>query len=96
MLDGIKERGGTWYYYHAAANSGMGNNIQALESARKAAEMEPDNARFRMLLDQLESGGSWYRSMGEGYGRGMGSMNSWCCQILALNAILNLCCCRPF
>ena len=96
VLDGIKERGGTWYYYHAAANSGMGNNIQAMESARKAVELEPNNARFRMLLSQLESGGSWYRSMGEGYGRSMGNMNSWCCQILALNAILNLCCCRPF
>lgn len=96
VLDGIKERGGTWYYYHAIANSGMGNNIQAMESAGKAVELEPDNARFRMLLEQLKSGGSWYRSMGEGYGRNMGNMNSWCCQMLLLNACLNLCCCRPF
>ena len=96
VLDGIKDRGGTWYYYHAAANSGIGNNIQAMESARKAVALEPNNARFRMLLSRLESGGSWYRSMGQGYGRGMDNMNSWCCQILALNACLNLCCCRPF
>lgn len=96
VLDGIKDRGGTWYYYHAAANSGIGNNIQAMESARKAVELEPGNARFRMLLSQLESGGSWYRSMGEGYGRGMGNAGGWCCQMLLLNACLNLCCCRPY
>lgn len=96
VLDGISNRQGTWYYYHAAANAGLKNNIQALESARRAVELEPDNQQFRMLLNRLESGGSWYQSMGEGYGRSMDNMGSWCCQILALNAFLNLCCCRPF
>ncbi|HIZ43666.1 MAG TPA: DnaJ domain-containing protein [Firmicutes bacterium] len=96
VLEGIKDRNGTWYYYHAAANAGLGNNIQALESAKRAVALEPDNQQFQMLLRQLESGGSWYEAMGEGYGRSMGNMNSWCCSILVLNAFLNLCCCRPY
>ena len=96
VLSGINDRNGTWYYYHAAANAGMGNNIQATESARKAVELEPNNQQFRILLNRLESGGSWYQSMGEGYGRDFSGMNNWCCQMLALNAVLNLCCCRPF
>ena len=41
-------------------------------------------------------GGSWYQTMGEGYGRGSVSMGNWCCELIALNAILNMCCCRPF
>ena len=96
VLNGISNRNGTWYYYHAAANAGLGNNIEAQESARRAVELEPDNYQFRALLNRLESGGGWYQSMGESYGRDFSGMNSWCCQMLALNAVLNLCCCRPF
>lgn len=96
VLDGITSRSAAWYYLHAVANSRLGNNVSALEDARRAAAMEPDNMQYRMLLNQLENGGQWYQTMGRGYGyeRGEGGMGNWCCQCLALNALCN-CCCRP-
>ena len=44
-LDGMgeHEKNARWYYYSAIANSGLGNNVAALEHARKAAALEPIN-----------------------------------------------------
>ena len=33
VLDGIKDRSAPWYFYSASANSGLGNNVTALEQA---------------------------------------------------------------
>ena len=41
VLSGISERTAKWYYYSSIANSGLGNNVIALEHAKKAAAMEP-------------------------------------------------------
>ena len=47
---------------------GLGSNVNALEDAREALRRDPQNARYRMLVSQLESGGQWYQTMGSGYG----------------------------
>mgnify|MGYP006990347007 CR=1 FL=1 len=36
------------------------SNVAALEHARQAAALEPNNVSYRSLLRQFESGGSWY------------------------------------
>ena len=54
------ERDAKWYYLHAGANMYMGNKIAALESAKRAVELEPDNLEYRRLLQQLQSGGDFY------------------------------------
>ena len=33
VLNNISNRNGTWYYLHAIANAGLGNNVNALEDA---------------------------------------------------------------
>lgn len=43
VLDGIEERTAKWYYFSSFANQGLGNNAVALEHARRAASMEPQN-----------------------------------------------------
>ena len=53
VLDGIKERSALWYFYSASANSGVGNNVTALEHAREAVRLEPDNSQYQMLLQRL-------------------------------------------
>lgn len=94
VLSDIQERNARWYYLSAMANAGAGNNILALEHARQAAAMEPDNREYAYLLQQLQSGGQWYRSMGEDYG--YPSMNIGdCCYKLMLWNLLCGCCCRP-
>ena len=36
LLNGIKTRNAQWYFYSAAANSGVGNNVIALQYAQEA------------------------------------------------------------
>ena len=86
------ERDGNWYFYSAFANSGVGNSILALDHARRAVQMEPDNMQFRNLLAQIESGGNWYQSMGEAYGNPVGQMGNCCMQIVCFHLFCGCCC----
>ena len=56
----VTERDGKWYYLHAGANMYMGNRIAAMESAKRAVEIDPGNEDYRRLLEQLQSGGEYY------------------------------------
>lgn len=98
VLNGIPfgERRARWYYYSAIANQGSGNNIRAMEHAKRAVEMEPSNMEYRQLLQHLEYGGTWYTNMGSNYDRPYSSAGSWCLSMLCLNMFCNCCCCRPF
>lgn len=91
VLSDIKDRNAMWYYLSALANSGAGNNALAKEHAQTAVNMEPGNAHYRSLLNSLESGGDWYRTMGQGYG-GPGSTGSdYCTNMCLANVLCNLC-----
>lgn len=95
VLNNISGRTAYWYYLHAMANYGLGNNINAVQDAQQAVNLEPDNFQYRQLLQQLQGGGEWYTNMGQDYGydRQDNNWGSWCCQCLACNAALNCCCC---
>ena len=86
------ERTARWYYYSAIAHSGLGNNVAALEHARKAAAMEPDNISYRSLVQRFESGGSWYEQRQASYGYPMSGGGSTCVKICLANLICNVCC----
>ena len=100
VLDGIRERNALWYFYSASANSGLGNNVTALEHAREAVRLEPENIQYRMLLERMESGGSWYQQRQTMYGYQRqtmygypGSFDSSCCvKLCVANLLCNLCC----
>lgn len=94
VLNNISRHNAQWYYLHAIANAGLGNNISAVQDAQTAVNMEPDNMQYRQLLSQLQGGGQWYTDMGQGYGyeRASGDMGKWCCECLAINALCNCCC----
>ena len=92
MLNGIKERSARWYYYSAVANSGIGNNVTALEHAKEALRREPNNFQYQNLVNQLENGGSWYESMRTPYGGSPVNTDSWCLRLCIANLICNLCC----
>lgn len=66
-MNGIGERNARWYYYSAVANAGLGNRIQALQHARQAVAMDPDNFEYRSLLKQLENPGEAYGEAGRRY-----------------------------
>ena len=96
VLSAMEERSAQWYYYSAAANSGIGNDAVALEHAQQAVSMEPDNPNYQSMLQQLQSGNRWYSSRQQSYG-GPVSTGSQCMRIcatyLCINALCNLCCC---
>lgn len=96
VLNGMGVRNAQWYYMRAVAHAGLGSNVKALEDAREALRRDPQNARYRMLVSQLESGGQWYQTMGSGYGyeRPDENMGNCCWQCLLANLLCNCCCCR--
>ena len=93
VLSEVKDRNARWYYYSAIANAGAGNNTTAKEHAKMAATLEPNNQEYQNLFYQMEHGGQWYTNRRTTYTT-VSPLNNWCCRIIAINAILNLCCCR--
>ena len=92
VLGDIQERDARWYYYSAVANSGRGNNVIALEHAKKAAQMEPGNMQYQQLVRQFESGDSWYQSRRTTYGGASMGGGDFCLKLCIANMICNICC----
>ena len=92
VLNSITNHTASWYYYSAIANSGLGNNVQALQQAQTAAEMEPSNPTYQELVQRLNSGSSWYQSRQNAYQTFSSGTANWCLRLCLLNAALNLCC----
>lgn len=92
VLDGIENRGALWYFYSASANSGFGNNVTALEHAKEAVRLEPDNWQYQMLLQRLQGGGGWYQQRQGMYGYPTVNANSYCLKLCIANLLCNLCC----
>ena len=86
-------RNARWYYYAAVTSQGLGKNVDALNYAKRASDLEPDNVTYRSLVQQMQSGGMWYQQRGESYGGfgGMSSPTGWCLSFLAMNLCCNLC-----
>ena len=93
VLSGIENRSARWYYLSAMANSRVGNNVIALDHAKKAVAMEPNNSEYRTLLNQMENGGTWYNDVGNTYGRMATCDNRWCLRLCMLNLMCNMCNC---
>ncbi len=95
VLNNISSRAAVWYYLHAIANAGLGNNVEARSDAETAAAMEPGNFEYARLKAQLSGGSTWYGEQGRGYGyEGMpcsGGTTGCCTMLMLCN-----CCCNPY
>ena len=92
VLGQMNERSAQWYYLSAQANIGMGNRVTARDHARQAVSMDPNNLEYRMLLEQLESNSSAYRTRGMQFGMPQALCSNPCVSCIALNLALNCCC----
>ena len=94
-LNGVPttERDGKWYYLHAGANMYLGNKVAAMESARRACEIEPENEEYQRLLQQLQSGGNFYDSYTTKYRAGL-PVDKICMTLCVLNACAGFPCGR--
>ena len=97
-LSGVpaEERDGKWYYLSAGANMYMGNKVAALEHAKRAVSLDPNNAEYRRLLEQLQSGGDFYDNYAGAYSRSINLNPLWvglCAASLCTGGRLPLICC---
>lgn len=81
VLSNIPNRTAMWYYYSSLANWGIGNNIVAVDHAKQAAAMEPNNMEYVNYANQLQYRGQRYRSTGYGYGRQSYGTGNLCCDL---------------
>lgn len=92
VLNNMSDRSALWYFYSAAANSGLGNNVTALEQAREAVRLEPGNIQFQMLLRRLQNNETWYEQRQSAFGYPV-NFDAGCCMKLCIaNLLCNLCC----
>jgi molecular chaperone DnaJ len=89
VLSGVSKHTGRWHYYNAVAHAGLGNNIEALNFARQAVNMEPGNREFNDLLNRLQRGGQRYQNNSEGYGYGGSSCGTgnMCCDLWCADSL---------
>lgn len=92
VLSSLQQRNGQWYYLSAMANMGLGNNVNALNHIREAVRLEPDNAQYRMLLNRMEGGGTWYQTRQDPFGGMPVEGDGLCMKLCIANAMCSLCC----
>ena len=91
VLDSVQDRGPVWYYYSAIAHASLGNHAQALDYAKIAAEMEPNNYSYQNLVTQLSRGRYGYQDRRNTYVQPYDS-GGWCLRLCLLNMFLNIFC----
>ena len=87
------QRNARWYYFHALANYGIGNRIEAMSDAEQAVRMEPDNFEYKQLLSRMKNGGATYQQYGGGSPIVCGTSNI-CLDLCIANMLCGICC-RP-
>lgn len=92
VLGGIHERSAEWYYLSGEANLGVGNRVAALNYARQACSMEPNNFEYQSLLARLEGRAAAYNNAGSAFN----NVHLLCRSPLTLCCLTSLlcnCCC---
>jgi molecular chaperone DnaJ len=92
LLSAITNRSAAWYYWNARLSVAIGNRVAALNNARTAVQMAPDEAAFRDLLASLQATGQSYRQYGSQRGFAGALCANPCVSLIALNLICNCCC----
>lgn len=92
VLENIRDRSAEWYYLSGEASLGLGNRVAALNYARQAVSMDPNNFEYRALLARIEGRNSSYQTNGSPFnGQQFICRNplSMCC---LLSLLCNCCC----
>lgn len=101
ILEGMADRTAEWYYMCGEANFGLGNRIAALNYARQAVAMNPNNLEYQMLVRRLEGSSQFYQQSGAQHGYDIPSAlcrnpcTAFCLANFLCNCLCNGCYC-PF
>lgn len=78
VLNSMSDRSARWYYFSSYANLGLGNNVVALDYAKRACEMDPGNQEYMQYYQRIQQGGTASGSpFGGGYGGGYGGYGGY-------------------
>ncbi len=92
LLKSARNRRAAWYYWSAKANMGVGNRIAAMNDARTAVNMAPDEPAFRELLAQLNASGQSYQQRSNYGGFASYLCSNPCLSLCLINSLCNCCC----
>ena len=70
VLNSMENRSARWYYFSSYANLGLGNNVVAMDYAKKAVELDPSNPEYQQYYQQLQRGGGASPFGGSPFGGG--------------------------
>lgn len=90
LLAAVNNHTAEWYYWSALANYGMGNRIAALNDARTAVRMDPNQPTYQQLLNQMQAGGERYQRNGSGTLTNLICGNP-CLTLCVANTVCNCC-----
>lgn len=93
LLNRIPTHDADWHWLYARADLGLGNRISALDHARSAARMSPQDADYQNLLSTLESSRQTYQQTRTNGGYDFRSVlcGNPCLTCFAANILLNCC-----
>lgn len=89
VLQRMSDRGAHWYYLNGMALYGLRQQIEALESIKKACEMDPGNQQYRQILAQMQNGRMNYQKMQSPFGGPAVGCDPRCCYAVLC---VNMCC----
>lgn len=89
LLNRVPGHDAAWHALFARANIGLGNRVAALNSARQAVQMDPDNLEYRRLLEQIEYTSQSYQRTGSQYGFPGALCSNPCLTCVAANLLCN-------
>lgn len=90
VLDEIYDRNARWYYLSALANQGLGRQVDAMNDARRAYQMEPQNMEYQTLYNRMQNPGANYQQQSYQYG-GSSGVGNFCFRLVMLNLLCNCC-----
>ena len=92
LLNRIPVHDADWHALYARADFGLGNRISALDHARSAVRMAPQDEEYQTLLSRIESGRQAYRqTQAGGYDFRSALCANPCLTCCAANILLNCC-----
>lgn len=93
LLNRIPTHDADWHALYARADLGLGNRISALDHARQAVRMAPDDDEFRSLLNTIEAGRqAYHRYRNNGYDFRSSICSNPCLSCLVPFMLFNCCC----
>ncbi len=93
LLNRVPVHDADWHALYARADIGLGNRISALDHARSAVSMNPNDSEYQSLLNSIESSSQAYRRTQYEGGYDFRSLlcGNPCLTCCAANILLNCC-----